>query len=106
MFCSNCGNQIPENTKFCTVCGKAQGSPQSPVSPPIAPVKQTKGKGKKIGGIVMAVLGGLSVLGSLANGFYNDILNYGASLSDLITVGLQIGLIVAGVIMIMKSNKA
>ena len=30
MFCSNCGNQIDENAKFCINCGAAQNTPVVP----------------------------------------------------------------------------
>lgn len=34
MFCSNCGSQIPDNSKFCTNCG-------NPISSDAVPVKST-----------------------------------------------------------------
>lgn len=106
MFCSNCGNQIPDNARFCGACGKEQGAVHSPVSTPTAPAKQTKGKGKKIGGIVLTALGGLSVLGSFLNDYYYNILNNGLNSSDFVTLGMQISFIVAGILLIVKANKA
>ena len=42
MFCENCGNQIPDGSKFCGGCGAkvepAQAAPQRPVPPPPPPV--------------------------------------------------------------------
>ncbi len=77
MFCSNCGTQINEGEKFCSGCGTAvANSNQSPAQPTAqqvnqnpAPVaqptvqKKPKKNGKKIGGIVMAVFGALSLIG-------------------------------------------
>ena len=45
MKCSTCGSEIPENVKFCTVCGTAVTSfiPSSPVCPaPVSPSPETK----------------------------------------------------------------
>ena len=40
MFCSNCGNQVPDNAAFCSVCGNKLQAPQMPVAPvvPVAPI--------------------------------------------------------------------
>ncbi len=32
MFCSQCGHQISENTKFCTGCGRSVSGEQVPMS--------------------------------------------------------------------------
>lgn len=69
MFCSNCGKQIPENTKFCSHCGAAQNNmnaqynqptqqtyaPQSPVNMHTnsEPKKATGNKGV---GIVITIV--------------------------------------------------
>ena len=39
-FCSNCGNQIDANTKFCGICGAPVEAPVAPAAPvpPVAPV--------------------------------------------------------------------
>ncbi len=36
MFCSNCGKQIPENTKFCNYCGAQQPASNSAANAPIS----------------------------------------------------------------------
>ena len=79
MFCSNCGTQLPDGTKFCNNCGAQQTvanpAPAQPVEPapaaqpvyqqtvepvtaPEAPVEKVKKKksGMKIAGIVLLVL--------------------------------------------------
>lgn len=36
MFCTKCGNQVPENTKFCGVCGNSLAPAEEPVfTPPV-----------------------------------------------------------------------
>lgn len=45
MFCSNCGNQIPDQSKFCNFCGAQQGNVQPPVqSSPPAPQREAEGR--------------------------------------------------------------
>lgn len=113
MFCKNCGNQIAEGTKFCANCGTAQdavnATQQANVVAPaqnFQPIAQQKpkSKGKKIGGIIMAALGGLSILGSFGNDYYWNIAHNGVNMSDFVTIGLQIGLLVGGIMLIVKSK--
>ena len=33
MFCSNCGTQVPDNTRFCSNCGTQLGSASAPSTP-------------------------------------------------------------------------
>lgn len=45
-FCSNCGNQIDANTKFCGICGAPVEAPVAPAAPaapatPVTPVQET-----------------------------------------------------------------
>lgn len=42
MFCTECGNQVPENARFCTKCGKAlaQTAPQPAAQPMYQPAPQ------------------------------------------------------------------
>lgn len=37
MFCSNCGNQMPDGTRFCAQCGAAQTPPTHAQTPPPPP---------------------------------------------------------------------
>lgn len=44
MFCESCGNQLPDNAKFCTACGattgRTQAAPAQPANtPPPAPAQ-------------------------------------------------------------------
>ena len=41
MFCSNCGNQLPDNAKFCRFCGTKLGGDQAPKAPDPAPAADT-----------------------------------------------------------------
>lgn len=41
MFCKNCGNKLPDNAKFCDVCGNALSLPQG--SSPAAPAQAIPG---------------------------------------------------------------
>lgn len=97
MFCKNCGQEIPNNTKFCSHCGAAQDAASSPAS------QRHQKKGSKTGGIILVVLGALSVLGGFSNGSYANMMNNGFDLANLVTIGLQIALIVGGTSMIRKA---
>lgn len=104
MFCKNCGREIPNETKFCSNCGTAIET-STKTEEVQSTVQAQKSKGKKIGGIVMTALGGLSVLGSFANDYYWNIAHNGINASDLVTIGIQIALIAVGVYLIYKSKK-
>ncbi len=104
MFCKNCGKEIPDETKFCSSCGTAVEL-ATKTKEFQSTVQKAKSKGKKIGGIIMTVLGGLSVLGSFANDYYWNITHNGANMSDFITIGIQIVLIAVGMYLIYKSKK-
>lgn len=101
MFCKNCGKQLVDSAKFCDGCGAQL---EVTVTQTVA-VQKPKKNGKKIGGIVMVVLGGLSILGSFSNDYYWNIAHNGMNMSDFITVGIQIGLVVVGAFLIFKSKK-
>lgn len=45
MFCSNCGQQIPDNTKFCSHCGSQQQIAENTVSAPKVTENQQKTAG-------------------------------------------------------------
>lgn len=65
MFCSNCGKQIPDNTKFCNYCGAQQqivknveSAPKTTVNQPKtagAPTQETKNAPKKKTNIVVVL---------------------------------------------------
>lgn len=58
MFCSNCGNQLPEDTKFCNNCGAQLSANESPAAAPKvaqnAPEKATKKKTNIV--VILAVV--------------------------------------------------
>lgn len=72
MFCTNCGENIPDGSKFCTFCGAP--APSEPVQDtttgqetPAAP-----NKGLKVAAIALAIVAVLAVVGvsaALTNGF-------------------------------------
>lgn len=113
MFCIKCGKNIPDNTRFCIHCGAPQsGVPQgtAPGRAAFQPAQQPFAnpqpkKGLKIGGIVLLVLGILSVFGALANGTY-AYMSYRFDLSDLFMILIQAGLIIGGTLMILNSQKS
>lgn len=39
-FCTNCGNEIAQGTKFCPECGAKQEAPVAPVTEPVAPAEE------------------------------------------------------------------
>lgn len=99
MICQKCGKEIPANAKFCPSCGA-----ELPQSSPITEEKPKK-RGKKVGAIVMLVLGGLSILGSFANDYYWNIAHNGMQFDDFVTVGFQIALVIGGFILLNRSKK-
>ena len=72
MFCPNCGNQLPDGTKFCTRCGaplSGENQPAAGYQPPAnpRPVEAQPKKPKKWGKILIAILvmGAAYLAGSL-----------------------------------------
>lgn len=59
MFCNNCGNQLPEGTKFCNNCGASQAeAPAAPAdtaapNPPAAPKKNNVLKLAIVAGVAL-----------------------------------------------------
>ena len=81
MFCSNCGKQIPDNTKFCNHCGAQQVTSSQVTTAPRAEEGQseqntTKKSKKKIIGIVLLCLQAVSILGIVANGEIANLTSY------------------------------
>lgn len=107
MFCQNCGSQIPDGANFCASCGAVCKAAAPEAAAPAeyfmpAPEPKKKGKGKMVGGIIMLVLGVLSVYGGFVNGSFADMMEYGFALSDIITIALEAGLILGGIVLIVK----
>lgn len=104
MFCKNCGKELAENTKFCENCGAEHSKAAEIFQSTSITEEKPKKRGKNVGAIVMLVLGGLSIFGSFANDYYWNIAHNGMLLDDFVTVGLQIGLVVGGFILLIKSK--
>jgi len=67
MFCSQCGEKIPDDSKFCSKCGAALGVAEVPASAP-APARAATGErtsGMAIAALIMGILG-LIAFGPLA----------------------------------------
>ena len=116
MFCSKCGKEISNDTKFCNHCGASQGQEQTKTGtvadevnntdrPQTASVEKKMGKGMKIGGIVLLVLGLLAVFGSISNGILPAILKYGPVPADYSMLAAMAAMIVGGIVLIYKSKK-
>ncbi len=116
MFCNNCGNKLSDGTKFCSACGASQDATpvvqSAQTTQPTAPMQSFQGapekpksNGKKIGGIILAVLGAMAILGSCTNGTFANIAANGADMSDIVAIILEIGMIVGGIYLIYKSKK-
>ncbi len=58
---------------------------------------------KKTWGIILLVLGIMSVLGSVANGAFAEYAN-GVSLSELVSILIMIVMIVGGIVLISKNK--
>lgn len=59
---------------------------------------------KKVWGIVLLVLGVMALLGSVVNGTFAGLAN-GVDVSELTTLVLMIGMIVGGIVLLVKSKK-
>lgn len=67
-FCTSCGTKIDDNARFCKSCGAAMsaGAAASPAAAPAA-APPSSGSGLKVVLIVLAVIIGLGILGTLAS---------------------------------------
>lgn len=96
MFCHNCGNKIPDSSKFCHYCGAPQDTFQSAsasaVPPPVQPVQprpavredQAERVLPGILGALLCSLGGVAVMVVLFQ------MGYVASLSGIIMLGCTV----------------
>ena len=60
MFCTKCGNQIPDGSAVCPICGAQLAAPQpapqpAPQAAPVAPVAPAQ-KSKKVGGSKLPII--------------------------------------------------
>lgn len=62
-YCPNCGNQLDDGEKFCSVCGMQQEQPKRPeTNAEIEPLKKKKGS-KPVVGIIVGVIIVIAVIG-------------------------------------------
>ena len=105
MYCRNCGRELNSGAAFCPHCGAQQNTGAAQQNNGTAqPAEAKPRKGGKTAGIILLVLGALSVFGSFSNGTYAS-LQYGFDFSDLVAIGFQIGFIVGGIRLIGNANK-
>lgn len=78
-------------------------SPQQKYASQQETAKERPGKGSKAGGIILLILGIVSVIGACANGTY-QYMQYSFDLSDMVVILMQIGFIAGGIVMIAKSK--
>ena len=82
MFCSNCGNELPDNAKFCQKCGKGIGQASSDVATEEKPASkpaakklswkqkwQRKPKWQKVAGVIGLIIGLTWAFGDAFKGF-------------------------------------
>ena len=86
MVCKKCGAILAEDAKVCDSCGTSQQKPNRTL------------------GIVLLVLGAMSVFGASINGTYAGFAS-GMELSDIFAVGIQIFMIVFGLYRIFNPKK-
>ena len=55
MYCTNCGKELPENSKFCNYCGSAQGAGVQSERLTVPESKKTKAPKKKSGWLAVSV---------------------------------------------------
>lgn len=59
---------------------------------------------KKVWGIILLVLGALSIFGSIVNGSFAKYAD-GVGVSEITTIVLEIAMVVGGLVMIIKGKK-
>ena len=72
MFCTNCGESIPDGSKFCTSCGAPAPSESAPSLMTEPEVPATSNKGLKVAAVALSIVAVLTVVGvsaALTNGF-------------------------------------
>ena len=116
MFCSNCGTQINEGEKFCSGCGKDAVNDNTTgenFTPQINQKEPTynspngakpKKNGKKIGGIVMTVLGVLALLARFEGGEITNAVNGDIEVIAKLIISVVLILIGAWLIYASKSK--
>ena len=81
MFCSNCGKQIPDNTKFCNHCGapqvtNSQSTPAPCVNAEQPDQKPAKTRTKTIIGIILICLQCVAIYGRMSDGKSTNLADY------------------------------
>ena len=59
---------------------------------------------KKTLGIILLVIGILAIVGALSNGTFANYANVGIGLSDIVTIALEIGAVIVGLVLIVKGD--
>ncbi|MBQ6659974.1 MAG: zinc ribbon domain-containing protein [Lachnospiraceae bacterium] len=58
MFCTKCGNQVPDGSAVCPVCGAQLAAPQAaPQAAPVSPVAKAKAAGGKLNKKMLTIIG-------------------------------------------------
>lgn len=124
MLCNNCGKRIPDNVGFCPHCGAAvngagraasprpgaprPGAPRpgNPYPPQQSgyPQPRRSGSSKRTLGFVLLGLVAMAIFGGIADGFYAS-LAYGVSLSNLVTLFLEAGMVIGGIVLIIWKDQ-
>ncbi len=122
-FCNSCGTKQEILTDAAPIAQPvAQPVAETPVqqptytyAPPAAPAyapapqipaKPKTGKGYRIAGWILAILGALSVLGSIANDTYYNFGSLGMTSDDVMFVVIQVAFVVLGVVFLVLGYKA
>lgn len=89
VLCKQCGNEIPDGTKFCPHCGTPSNVPEQVVNnqPPIAPAPKKRKKGCLISFIVVFAFFIIAVIGGIIAGVNGDVGS--KNKPDLIVNGLD-----------------
>lgn len=119
MFCTNCGKEIPDQSKFCTNCGvsisTSVANPSMAVPTPInqAPIKRKRFEVSKIFIIFLYILLGLIILAGIGIGVMGQggsgalikvVINWLLGVIFGLSVLGMIGGVIAGVVLLIKAN--
>lgn len=119
MFCTNCGNQQPDQSKFCTNCGASisASNVNSGIAMPTPPsgtqIKKVGFEVSKVFFILLYILLGLVILGGIGIGIVGKgdsavlikiIINWLLGIIFGISILGMIGGVIAGAVLLIKAN--